>query len=160
MTQTNKVESQQHAQRLRWAEMALEALRNVIKNNPGALRASEDDQMIRGLFVIILMILIRDVNVCTVGSETECIGHFKLLFSLLRVHGAGKVQQLALEVRMSCNTQYLQNGVMATSSLFTCVCGLAVGGEYCHIKPGLCHQHRRIAGSSQSAGAAALSAIQ
>uniref|UniRef100_A0A8B9HJM2 J domain-containing protein n=1 Tax=Astyanax mexicanus TaxID=7994 RepID=A0A8B9HJM2_ASTMX len=66
MTQTNKVESQQHAQRLRWAEMALEALRNVIKNNP--------------------------------GSETECINHFKLLFSLLRVHGAGKVQQLALEV--------------------------------------------------------------
>ncbi|XP_073686489.1 dnaJ homolog subfamily C member 13 isoform X1 [Garra rufa] len=66
MTQTNKVESQQHAHRLRWAEMALEALRNVIKNNP--------------------------------GSETECIGHFKLLFSLLRVHGAGKVQQLALEV--------------------------------------------------------------
>ncbi|XP_043082003.1 dnaJ homolog subfamily C member 13-like isoform X3 [Puntigrus tetrazona] len=66
MTQTNKVESQQHAQRLRWAEMALEALRNVIRNNP--------------------------------GSETECIGHFKLLFSLLRVHGAGRVQQLALEV--------------------------------------------------------------
>ncbi|XP_016430082.1 dnaJ homolog subfamily C member 13-like [Sinocyclocheilus rhinocerous] len=66
MTQTNKVESQQHAPRLRWAEMALEALRNVIKNNP--------------------------------GSETECIGHFKLLFSLLRVHGAGRVQQLALEV--------------------------------------------------------------
>ncbi|XP_016394510.1 dnaJ homolog subfamily C member 13 [Sinocyclocheilus rhinocerous] len=66
MTQTNKVESQQHAPRLRWAEMALEALRNVIKNNP--------------------------------GSETECICHFKLLFSLLRVHGAGRVQQLALEV--------------------------------------------------------------
>ncbi|XP_026104621.1 dnaJ homolog subfamily C member 13-like isoform X4 [Carassius auratus] len=66
MTQTNKLESQQHAQRLRWAEMALEALRNVIKNNP--------------------------------GTETECIGHFKLLFSLLRVHGAGRVQQLALEV--------------------------------------------------------------
>lgn len=35
MTQASKVESQQHAQRLRWAEMALEALRNVIKNNPG-----------------------------------------------------------------------------------------------------------------------------
>lgn len=66
MSQSNKVESQQHAERLRWAEMALEALRNVIKNNP--------------------------------GSESECIGHFKLLFSLLRVHGAGKVQQLALEV--------------------------------------------------------------
>ncbi|GAA6092930.1 dnaJ homolog subfamily C member 13 isoform X2 [Tachysurus ichikawai] len=66
MTQTNKVESQQHAQRLHRAEMALEAMCNVIKNNP--------------------------------GSETECIGHFKLLFSLLRVHGAGKVQQLVLEV--------------------------------------------------------------
>ncbi|KAJ3611304.1 hypothetical protein NHX12_021320 [Muraenolepis orangiensis] len=66
MSHSNKVESQQHAERLRFAEMALEALRNVIKNNP--------------------------------GSETECIGHFKLLFSLLRVHGAGKVQQLALEV--------------------------------------------------------------
>lgn len=35
MTQTNKVESQQHAHRLHWAEMALEALCNVIKNNPG-----------------------------------------------------------------------------------------------------------------------------
>ncbi|XP_035285629.1 dnaJ homolog subfamily C member 13-like isoform X1 [Anguilla anguilla] len=66
MTQASQVESQLHAQRLQWAEMALEALRNVIKNNP--------------------------------GSESECIGHFKLLFSLLRVHGAGKVQQLALEV--------------------------------------------------------------
>ncbi|XP_043960502.1 dnaJ homolog subfamily C member 13-like isoform X3 [Gambusia affinis] len=66
MSQSNKVESQQHAERLCFAEMALEALRNVIKNNP--------------------------------GSETECIGHFKLLFSLLRVHGAGRVQQLVLEV--------------------------------------------------------------
>lgn len=38
MSQSNKVESQQHAERLRFAEMALEALRNVIKNNPGELR--------------------------------------------------------------------------------------------------------------------------
>lgn len=66
ITQTGKVESDQHEHRLRPAEMALEALRNVIKNNPGA--------------------------------EMECIGHFKLIFSLLRVHGAGQVQQLALEV--------------------------------------------------------------
>uniref|UniRef100_A0A3B3VS99 DnaJ heat shock protein family (Hsp40) member C13 n=1 Tax=Poecilia latipinna TaxID=48699 RepID=A0A3B3VS99_9TELE len=35
---------------------------------------------------------------CCSGSESECIGHFKLLFSLLRVHGAGRVQQLVLEV--------------------------------------------------------------
>ncbi|MBN3289374.1 DJC13 protein, partial [Polypterus senegalus] len=66
ITQKGKVESDQHGDRLRRVEMALEALRNVIKHNP--------------------------------GSETECIGHFKLIFSLLRVHGAGKVQQLALEV--------------------------------------------------------------
>ncbi|KAH0627267.1 hypothetical protein JD844_002784 [Phrynosoma platyrhinos] len=66
MTQTGKVESNQHGERLRRVEMALEALRNVIKHNP--------------------------------GSECECIGHFKLIFSLLRVHGAGQVQQLALEV--------------------------------------------------------------
>ncbi|XP_026537495.1 dnaJ homolog subfamily C member 13 isoform X2 [Notechis scutatus] len=66
ITQTGKVESNQHGERLKRVEMALEALRNVIKHNP--------------------------------GSECECIGHFKLLFSLLRVHGAGQVQQLALEV--------------------------------------------------------------
>ncbi|GAB0184323.1 dnaJ subfamily C member 13 [Grus japonensis] len=66
ITQTGKVESNQHGDRLRRVEMALEALRNVIKHNP--------------------------------GSECECIGHFKLIFSLLRVHGAGQVQQLALEV--------------------------------------------------------------
>uniref|UniRef100_A0A670YVE1 DnaJ heat shock protein family (Hsp40) member C13 n=1 Tax=Pseudonaja textilis TaxID=8673 RepID=A0A670YVE1_PSETE len=66
ITQTGKVESNRHGERLRRVEMALEALRNVIKHNP--------------------------------GSECECIGHFKLLFSLLRVHGAGQVQQLALEV--------------------------------------------------------------
>lgn len=37
MNQTNKVESQAHAERLRFAEMALEALCNVIKNNPGEI---------------------------------------------------------------------------------------------------------------------------
>jgi len=37
----------------------------------------------------------------TTGSESECIGHFKLLFSLLRVHGAGRVQQLVLEVELT-----------------------------------------------------------
>lgn len=33
------------------------------------------------------------------GVELQCIGHFKLLFSLLRVQGAAKVQHLALKVR-------------------------------------------------------------
>ena len=43
MSQSNKVESLQHAERLRWAEMALEALRNVIKNNPGERNVLECD---------------------------------------------------------------------------------------------------------------------
>lgn len=37
ITQTGKVESNQHGDRLRRVEMALEALRNVIKHNPGRL---------------------------------------------------------------------------------------------------------------------------
>ncbi|EMP31570.1 DnaJ like protein subfamily C member 13 [Chelonia mydas] len=79
ITQTGKVESDQHGDRLRRVEMALEALRNVIKHNP--------------------------------GSECECIGHFKLIFSLLRVHGAGHVQQLALEVVniVTCNQECVNN---------------------------------------------------
>uniref|UniRef100_A0A674K734 DnaJ homolog subfamily C member 13 n=1 Tax=Terrapene triunguis TaxID=2587831 RepID=A0A674K734_9SAUR len=79
ITQTGKVESDQHGDRLRRVEMALEALRNVIKHNP--------------------------------GSECECIGHFKLIFSLLRVHGAGQVQQLALEVVniVTCNQECVNN---------------------------------------------------
>jgi len=39
------------------------------------------------------------LGVCrAVGVEMQCIGHFKLLFSLLRVDGRSKVQQHALEV--------------------------------------------------------------
>ena len=32
------------------------------------------------------------------GVEIQCVGHFKLLFSLLRVQGAIKLQTLALQV--------------------------------------------------------------
>ncbi len=32
------------------------------------------------------------------GVELQCVGHFKLLFSLLRVQGAGNIQHLALKV--------------------------------------------------------------
>ncbi|XP_046378006.2 dnaJ homolog subfamily C member 13-like [Haliotis rufescens] len=57
--------------RLGKVEMALEALRNVIKNNPGV--------------------------------EIQCIGHFKLLFALLRLDDCAKLQQFALEV-INCVT--------------------------------------------------------
>lgn len=59
MTKTN-------LERLQNVEMALEALRNVIKNHPGV--------------------------------EIQAIGHFKLLFALLRIDGCTHMQQLALEV--------------------------------------------------------------
>lgn len=100
MNQTNKVESQAHAERLRFAEMALEALRNVIRNNPGeilrlppALLTSWNLPFYHVYFRTFVL-----SSFLLSGSESECIGHFKLLFSLLRVHGAGRVQQLVLEV--------------------------------------------------------------
>eukprot|EP00731_Ephydatia_muelleri_P020259 Em0012g1084a len=55
----------QLAERLKKAEMTLEALFNVIHNNPGV--------------------------------EVQCLGHFKLLFSLLATEGASKMQLLALK---------------------------------------------------------------
>ncbi|XP_076446613.1 dnaJ homolog subfamily C member 13-like isoform X1 [Babylonia areolata] len=57
--------------RLTKIEMALEGLRNVIKNNPGV--------------------------------EIQCIGHFKLLFALLRLENCGRMQQFTLEV-LNCVT--------------------------------------------------------
>jgi len=41
---------------------------------------------------------LRNVIKSSPGVEVRCIGHFKLLFSLLRLTGATKLQQLALEV--------------------------------------------------------------
>lgn len=58
----------QHGMRVVQVEGALEALFNVIHNNPGV--------------------------------EVQCIGHFKLLFSLLRVQGASRLQTLALQVML------------------------------------------------------------
>lgn len=71
LMQQNTASTNTSAERLVNVERALEALRNVIMNNPGV--------------------------------EIQCIGHFKLLFSLLTVEGCPKVQQHALEV-ISCVT--------------------------------------------------------
>ncbi|CAH1789259.1 unnamed protein product [Owenia fusiformis] len=70
--QNNAAPQQGQGERLLRVEMALEALRNVIKNNPGAPQSC--------------------------GVEIQCIGHFKLLFALLRLNGCQKVQQYSLEV--------------------------------------------------------------
>ncbi|XP_064647249.1 dnaJ homolog subfamily C member 13-like isoform X1 [Lineus longissimus] len=66
--------TQQQEGRLIHVELALEALRNVIKNNPGGTTNH------------------------SLGVEIQCIGHFKLLFALLRLTGCNKIQQYALEV--------------------------------------------------------------
>ncbi|GIY06445.1 dnaJ homolog subfamily C member 13 [Caerostris darwini] len=64
--QSSGVKQETNQTRLKSVEMALEALRNVVKNNPGV--------------------------------EMQCIGHFKLLFSLLRLDDCPKVQALAIDV--------------------------------------------------------------
>ncbi|XP_035216788.1 dnaJ homolog subfamily C member 13-like isoform X2 [Stegodyphus dumicola] len=64
--QSSGVKAETNQTRLKNVEMALEALRNVIRNNPGV--------------------------------EMQCIGHFKLLFSLLRLDNCPHVQALAIDV--------------------------------------------------------------
>ncbi|KAF8773592.1 DnaJ subfamily C member 13 like protein [Argiope bruennichi] len=64
--QSSGVKQETNQTRLKSVEMALEALRNVVKNNPGV--------------------------------EMQCIGHFKLLFSLLRLDDCPRVQALAIDV--------------------------------------------------------------
>lgn len=72
--------------RLKQVEMALEGLRNVIRNNPGV--------------------------------EIQCIGHFKLLFCLLRLDDCAKLQQYALEVVNSVTTnQECVNDISASEVL-------------------------------------------
>ena len=39
-------------------------------------------------------------TICFEGTEAQCIGHYKLIFSLLRMTKAIKLQKFALEVRM------------------------------------------------------------
>lgn len=36
-----------------------------------------------------------------IGTEAQCIGHFRLIFSLLRMTKATQLQKFALEVRQS-----------------------------------------------------------
>ena len=47
---------------------------------------------------IFVLLHIDIFSFCSLGVEVRCIGHFKLLFSLLRLTGAEKLQKLALEV--------------------------------------------------------------
>ena len=52
------------------------------------------------------------------GVEIQCIGHFKLLFSLLRVDGCPRVQRFALEVISSVTgNQECVNDIAASEVL-------------------------------------------
>lgn len=63
---STELDFKKNQKRLDTSTMALEALRNVIKNNP--------------------------------GTDAQCIGHYKLIFSLLRMTHAKELQKFALEV--------------------------------------------------------------
>ncbi len=41
------------------------------------------------------------------GVEVQCIGHFKLIFSLLRLQGANKLVLTTLQVRAGLHVQYM-----------------------------------------------------
>ena len=57
------------------------------------------------------------------GVEVECVGQFKLLFSLLAIQGANNVQKLALEVCVCvCVCVYVCVCVCMCMCVCTCVC--------------------------------------
>ena len=49
-------------------------------------------------YTLLYFLLLYFYGDVIVGVEIQCIGHFRLLFSLLRVDGRSKMQQHALEV--------------------------------------------------------------
>lgn len=87
--------------RLKNVEMSLEALRNVIKNNPGV--------------------------------EIQCIGHFKLLFSLLRLENCAKLQQSALEVISSVTANQECVNDIAASEILSYLLLAIQGLPQCHL---------------------------
>ena len=57
------------------------------------------------------------------GVETQCIGQFKLLFSLLAIQGANNVQRLALEVCVClCVCVYMCLCLYVCLCVYMCLC--------------------------------------
>ena len=57
------------------------------------------------------------------GVEIQCIGHFKLLFSLLRVDGCARIQLHALEVSLHLlrsMTTFIMHGLSSITILINC----------------------------------------
>uniref|UniRef100_A0A3B4F307 DnaJ heat shock protein family (Hsp40) member C13 n=1 Tax=Pundamilia nyererei TaxID=303518 RepID=A0A3B4F307_9CICH len=110
MSQSNKVESQQHAERLRFAEMALEALRNVIKNNP---ECNSWFWRIPGL--LSYWCLLQVVN--TVTSNQECVSNIaeSLVLSnlLVLLHSLPSSRQMVLETlyALTSNTKIVKEAM-------------------------------------------------
>uniref|UniRef100_A0A3Q2XC25 DnaJ heat shock protein family (Hsp40) member C13 n=1 Tax=Hippocampus comes TaxID=109280 RepID=A0A3Q2XC25_HIPCM len=107
MSQSNKVESQQHAGRLRFAEMALEALRNVIKNNPGETPPVSS--------ACPRVVSPQVVN--TVTSNQECVSNIaeSLVLSnlLLLLHSLPSSRQMVLETlhALTSNTKIVKEAM-------------------------------------------------
>lgn len=91
------VKTETNQTRLTNVEMALEALRNVIRNNPGILYT----RYLRFLNYVFCCSYTYFTYFFLLGVEMQCIGHFKLLFSLLRLDNCTKVQALAIDVNIS-----------------------------------------------------------
>ncbi len=77
------------------------------------------------------------------GVEAQCIGHFKLLFSLLRIQGASKLQMLALQVHTCLytythwnwpslvDTNAYSEVSLSQGLLMYCKAGYFHGGKFC-----------------------------
>lgn len=83
----NSNSTQSTSEKLKHSEMALEALANVIKHNRGNNFFKE----YRNRYFLCNTVLFQ-------GVEIQCIGHFKLLFCLLRLESYKKLQEMTLNV--------------------------------------------------------------
>ena len=53
----------------------------------------------------------------SIGTEAQCIGHFRLIFSLLRMTKATKLQKFALEVRFGASNTSFNMQILLTNLL-------------------------------------------
>lgn len=97
-TSNDTTDSGTQQQRFEHVAMALEALRNVMKSSPGNELYFKGNVDHIYFPCIQFKIVIIYLDFIVLGVEEKCIGQFKLIFSLLRMSEATKLQQLALEV--------------------------------------------------------------
>ena len=83
----NSDSTQSTSEKLKHSEMALEALANVIKHNRGNIKSRQWEYN-----------HYSHIYCAFQGVEIQCIGHFKLLFCLLRLESYKRLQEMTLNV--------------------------------------------------------------